>query len=214
MNKKQKIAVVILLFLGSCIVTGLIWQHAVYRRVTDPECKISFGEYFEIRSLIILNPVGEFITDRFVLKISPGWPSGLHIKTGREGEKRTGEGGIYLLQKENDKWVVSGTGIWVGVGGGRHRTPVKVSEEDWPKTLDEAASRIIDQMKETDKKRARDISAEELAQFHMSWGMSIRNSFGLWKENDSLLRSCGVEHPDDASGVIIENVWRKLNQVP
>jgi uncharacterized protein DUF6794 len=54
--------------------------------------------------------------------------------------------------------------------------------------------------------------------------MGIRNAFGLWQGNAALLKSCAEArygpgpdamfmHPDDASGVIIEAVWRRLQQV-
>lgn len=84
--------------------------------------------------------------------------------------------------------------------------------EDWPKTLEEATARLISEMSEADKKTVRETRKEDLIWFHMGWGTGIRNDFGLWQGNHALLKSCGKRHPDDASMVIIENVWMKLNK--
>jgi hypothetical protein len=40
--------------------------------------------------------------------------------------------------------------------------------------------------------------------------MAIRNVFGLHEPGRKLLASCGVVHPDDASEVIISELWRAL----
>jgi len=47
--------------------------------------------------------------------------------------------------------------------------------------------------------------------------MWIRNSLGLWQGNDALMqalreREPGI-HPDDASMLIIEQVWRRLREM-
>jgi hypothetical protein len=43
-------------------------------------------------------------------------------------------------------------------------------------------------------------------------GQHIRNAFGLWEGNDTLLRACGTIEPDDASMVILEALWERLQQ--
>ena len=52
---------------------------------------------------------------------------------------------------------------------------------------------------------------QELFGFHHSLGRKIRNHYQLWQDN-ALLEEIGKEHPDDASGVIIEAVWEKLRE--
>ena len=54
-------------------------------------------------------------------------------------------------------------------------------------------------MSEESKQKVRATSRDDLIQFHMGWGMGIRNAFGLWRGNDRLMKSCNVEHPDDCS---------------
>ncbi|MGV8149854.1 MAG: DUF6794 domain-containing protein [Alkaliphilus sp.] len=53
---------------------------------------------------------------------------------------------------------------------------------------------------------------------HFGLGMYIRNNFGLWSDNDTLLKSCGADnryssmHPDDISMEIIKMAWKKLQK--
>jgi hypothetical protein len=81
---------------------------------------------------------------------------------------------------------------------------------EWPLTVDDAVTKILAQMSESDKAAVKTKKKSELIQYHMSWGMGIRNSFGLWGGNRSLLADCHAYHPDDASMVIMEAVWQKL----
>jgi len=67
-------------------------------------------------------------------------------------------------------------------------------------------------MSESDKAAIRAKKKSELIEYHFSWGMGIRNSFGLWSGNRSLLADCHAYHPDDASRVIIEAVWQELQK--
>ena len=81
-----------------------------------------------------------------------------------------------------------------------------------PETVDEAVSQILDRMSENDKKTLKNTKKEDLKKFHFGWGMGIRNGFGLWNPDSPLLKSMGGVYPDDASGVIIEVVWKKLQE--
>jgi len=53
----------------------------------------------------------------------------------------------------------------------------------------------------------------DVIQFHLSWGMGIRNEYGLWGEDSSIRKSCAAMvgkneiHPDTASTIIMEEVW-------
>ena len=99
-------------------------------------------------------------------------------------------------------------------------TPPKVSKEEaakleeekktWPKTVDEAVTRILSTMPEKDRKVVRETAKDDLIRFHHGWGTGIRNSFGLWRGNTALLEDTKEKHPDDASMVIIEAVWARL----
>jgi hypothetical protein len=107
-----------------------------------------------------------------------------------------------------------------------------------PKTVKEAVSSIIKRMTNEEKEMLKSISQGDTIQFHHTVGRFIRNDMGLWGKNISLLRDCNrvqeqeypedykqcqdlyatyeekLEypiHPDDASGVILDEVWRYLN---
>lgn len=83
----------------------------------------------------------------------------------------------------------------------------------WPASVDEAAERLVSELDEASKKKVRETPRDKLIQFHMGWGMGIRNTFGLWQGNTSLLKSCGEPiHPDSCSGIIIGAVWERLQR--
>ncbi|MBK1879623.1 lipocalin family protein [Pelagicoccus mobilis] len=83
---------------------------------------------------------------------------------------------------------------------------------EMPSTLKEATDLLISEMSEDDKTFVATRAQDDLIMFHMGWGMGIRNRFGLWAGNKKLLSSCGSRwmHPDSASGVIINSVWKEL----
>jgi hypothetical protein len=85
-----------------------------------------------------------------------------------------------------------------------------MAEEELPKTVEEAVNRILAGMDDADKTHVRETPRDKLILFHHGWGTGIRNAFGLWSGNTALLASCGEGHPDDASMVIIEAVWARL----
>lgn len=90
-----------------------------------------------------------------------------------------------------------------------------------PRTVDEAVNHLMALMSPDDLAAIRAMSERELTGLHFSLGMAIRNRFGLWRANDALMASCAsvsggtgtmLLHPDDASGVIIEAQWRRLQE--
>jgi hypothetical protein len=90
--------------------------------------------------------------------------------------------------------------------------PTQAERAAWPKTVDQAVTRLIEGMDDADKKMVRDTKKEDLIQFHHGWGTGIRNEFGLWKGNTNLLADCHAEHPDDASMVIVRTAWERLQK--
>ncbi len=87
----------------------------------------------------------------------------------------------------------------------------------WPTSVDEAVDRLLADMQDEDTAALRAMSEDDLIDLHFGLGMYIRNAFGLWQGNKALLASCaeaeggsGFIDPDDASGVIIEALWRRV----
>jgi hypothetical protein len=57
-----------------------------------------------------------------------------------------------------------------------------------------------------------DLPEDELISLRFGLGQHIRNAFGLWEGNDTLLRACGTADADEASMVILEALWERLQQ--
>ena len=83
-------------------------------------------------------------------------------------------------------------------------------QPEWPRTVDEAVTRILSGMSEADKTCIRSTHKHHLITYHHDWGAGIRNSFGLWQGNEALKADCRTVFPDSASRVIIEAVWQRL----
>jgi len=81
-----------------------------------------------------------------------------------------------------------------------------------PETVVEAVARLMMVLDSEQKIAIATMQEEDLIDLHFSLGMAIRNTFGLHKADSKLLMSCGVIHPDDASGVIIKELWHGLNK--
>jgi len=82
-----------------------------------------------------------------------------------------------------------------------------------PQTVREAVAELLKVMGDSNTDLIASVGKDELSRFHHSFGRSIRNNFKLWGGNDALLKDTGKAHPDDASTVIMEEVWSML-QVP
>jgi hypothetical protein len=98
-----------------------------------------------------------------------------------------------------------------------------------PKTVEAAVHRLLSEMSAHEKEELKQISRERLGVYHFSLGLYIRNNFGLWHENNELIKSCAMAKrksgdcmyddgllfldPDDCSGVIIEALWERLQKI-
>lgn len=87
-------------------------------------------------------------------------------------------------------------------------------EKNYPKTIAEAVDRLLSTLSEEDKEAIKNTPKDDLISLHFGFGTDIRNAFGLWKKNEELLKACCPYYPiceaDEASGVIIDALWKKL----
>ncbi|WP_143872794.1 DUF6794 domain-containing protein [Catenovulum sediminis] len=96
----------------------------------------------------------------------------------------------------------------------------KESETDTmtPLTCKEAALDIYKSLDQESINTLQETEKEDLIQFHLGWGMGIRNSYGLWSEGSPIRKSCAAMsgeqdmHPDSASSVIMELVWDLVHE--
>lgn len=84
--------------------------------------------------------------------------------------------------------------------------------KEWPGTVDQAVGVLLGLLPDGEKARIAAMSPNDLITLHFGLGMWIRNNLGLWSENHALLESTGAHNPDDASGLIIEALWRRLRE--
>ena len=101
-------------------------------------------------------------------------------------------------------------------------TPSKDAKEDvakfeeqkkaWPKSVDEAVTRILPMLLKEDRAFMIRSSKKELERFRYSLGTDIRVSFGLLRGNKALLDDCNAQDPFDASMVILEAVQSRLQK--
>jgi hypothetical protein len=85
--------------------------------------------------------------------------------------------------------------------------------KNWPRTVDEAVEVILTKwLSPRGKAEFQAMKREELGDCHFGLGLSIRNEMGLWGGNEELKRDTGEYHPDDASGVIVEAAWERLQK--
>jgi hypothetical protein len=86
--------------------------------------------------------------------------------------------------------------------------------KEHPKSVPEAVKQLLLELLDTDKLAIKNTPEEELDKFHLTLGNYIRNEFGLWTNNEELLRDCFPENVkgnvDDASSVIIKVLWKSL----
>jgi hypothetical protein len=86
-----------------------------------------------------------------------------------------------------------------------------------PRNVTRAVDRIVKDLYPQMRDKLLATKREDLVQFQQDWGSGIRNSLCLQAGgNDQLLRAaCDGElcHPDEASMVIMEAVWDRLQSV-
>ncbi|MDM8539276.1 hypothetical protein QUF70_21180, partial [Desulfobacterales bacterium HSG17] len=90
--------------------------------------------------------------------------------------------------------------------------------KDYPKSIDEAVEKLISELSLKDRTLMANMDKDELIDLTNTLGLYIRNKFGLWEGNNDLLESCkklsGEEQldVDDASMVIVQELWKKLHK--
>lgn len=90
--------------------------------------------------------------------------------------------------------------------------------QKYPTTISESVDSLLKVLSVEDKALIKHTLYKNLYMFHHGFGTWIRNNFGLWGDNDSLIFNCAKSkesnfiHPDDASGIIIDSLWNKLQK--
>jgi hypothetical protein len=82
--------------------------------------------------------------------------------------------------------------------------------DELPATVEAAVQYLRDKLSKEDLARLAAMTEDDLIGLHFGLGLYVRNQLGLWGGNKSLLEATGAWHPDDASGVIINALWRHV----
>ena len=80
-----------------------------------------------------------------------------------------------------------------------------------PETVSEAVEFLLSILNNEQKSNIAAMKEDDLIYLHFNLGLAIRNAFKLHNLGSKLVANCGVVHPDDASGVIIKDLWSKLS---
>jgi len=87
-----------------------------------------------------------------------------------------------------------------------------------PHTVDHAVDILIKEMTLFDKTSIAKMEEHELVGVHIRLIGYILNTFGLWSGNEALLQDCSSKldkddmHEDEASSLIIKELWKQLRQ--
>jgi hypothetical protein len=96
------------------------------------------------------------------------------------------------------------------------KMPVKTY--DFPRTLEEAVDRLQSELPLKHKVKIARTDEDNLDDLLFALGLHVRNEFGLWTQNRTLLDSCisrvGEKRadPDLASYIIIKELWKRLRK--
>jgi hypothetical protein len=85
-----------------------------------------------------------------------------------------------------------------------------------PTTLDEAVGVMLATLEDKDLSDITQMPFADLINLHFGLGQWIRNNFGLWQADSTLMKAIQAHtpniHPDDASMVIVEALWHRLQE--
>lgn len=148
--------------------------------------------------------------------------SGVHLDSGNSDVSnpliiRGGRQGFYLVWDERDSKqghvrVIRADECAPGVNSSPFPPTVRI-DSFWPKTVEAAVRDILEKLTPESRVTLLQTPRTELGKFNLTWGMAIRNAYGLWRGNPALLESCGDKQmePDRCSMIIMIQVWDLLH---
>jgi hypothetical protein len=86
-----------------------------------------------------------------------------------------------------------------------------------PTDLDDAHRELEKLLPKSEIRHIKAMNTEDkMIEYHMSFGMWLRNNWGLWKGSRlaSYFNQLGIRYPDDMSGIILDTFWCKLHNKP
>lgn len=85
------------------------------------------------------------------------------------------------------------------------------SDQGWPRTLQGAVDYLIRTLPQAEKERLAAVSKIDLIEVgFFGLGAHVRRVCGLWQGNQALMASCSALNPEDATTIIIQELWTRL----
>ena len=87
-----------------------------------------------------------------------------------------------------------------------------------PQTVAEAVDQLVSELSLKDRTKIANMQEDDLISLQFSLGRYIREKFDLWAGNTNLMESCRFAagevdlHADNASSVILTELWKKLRE--
>jgi hypothetical protein len=85
----------------------------------------------------------------------------------------------------------------------------KNPDDSWM-SFDQIVFDLYSMLKNDDIKTLAGMTEGEVRHMHFGWGMSIRNTYGMWAEDNPINHD---RHPDDVSNDIMVEVWKKVREI-
>ena len=88
----------------------------------------------------------------------------------------------------------------------------------FPRSLREAVAWLVYELPLKEKATIANMKSDELEILHLTLGGYVRENFGLWGKNKSLMDSCRSVcreenlHPKIASQIILKSLWERLRK--
>lgn len=85
-----------------------------------------------------------------------------------------------------------------------------------PTDLDAAIEQLVKSLSPEDMNILTNVPEKDMIKYHHFTGQYLRNEWGLWKGSPltDYFNSLGITHADDMSGIILDSLWRHLNNQP
>jgi hypothetical protein len=172
-----------------------LWLHIDLKQMPAFQAAITINDWVEKKSIEVLNVAGPRASK----------------------DPKIYEDTLNILESAYYLAIVKG-GMPDGEAAGNSASEIPGQSLPWPESIDAATKHLVSQMPLRDKATIANMSREELPNLYLTIGGYIMNSFGLLSGNDKLLDACRIEaggsfrHAEEAVAVIIEALWRQLQQ--
>jgi hypothetical protein len=172
-----------------------LWLHIDLNQIPAFQAAITINEWVEKKGIEILNVAGP--------------------RAGKD--PKIYDDTLNIIESAYYLGLVKG-GMSRGEAAGKSASEKSGQSSPRPGSLYEATQHLISRMPLRDKATIANMSRDELPNLYLTIGGYIMNNFGLLSGNDKLLEACRFEaggsfqHEEEAVSVIIEALWRQLQQ--